>query len=105
VPSVKDPIACTLDAVDRVERGDEWRAFQREVVVERDRVSKKRLRLRLDHDLADAVTRAVDLARREKACCGFFEFSLLILADATWLEVAVPIEASGILDEFADTTA
>jgi hypothetical protein len=95
------PIACTLDAGDLRERGAEWRAFDQEVVVERARVSSERLRLRLDPDLDDAVARTVDLARREKACCGFFEFSLVILADATWLEVAVPSDAVGILDEFA----
>jgi hypothetical protein len=105
VPFVQIPIACTLDAADRAGRGAEWRAFQREVVVERERVSNERLRLRLDPDLEGAVPRAVDLARREKACCGFFEFSLVILAGATWLEVVVPTEASDILDEFAVTTA
>jgi hypothetical protein len=98
------PIACTLDATGRDERGDEWRAFHQEVVVERDRVSPERLRLRLDPSLDDAVARAVDLARREKACCAFFEFSLEILTEATWLEVAVPESATGILDEFAVTT-
>jgi hypothetical protein len=98
------PIACTLDAAGRLERGDEWRAFHREAVVERDRVSSERLRLRLAPDLETAVARAVDLARREKACCGFFEFSLEILADETWLHVVVPQAASGILDDFAVST-
>jgi hypothetical protein len=98
------PVACTLDAADRLERGDEWRDFHREVVVERDRVAPERLRLRLDPRLDDAAARAIDLARREKACCGFFEFSLVILAEETWLEVAVPATASGVLDEFAVTT-
>ena len=47
--------------------------------------------------LADAA----DLARREKACCDFFEFSIAIEADALWLSVRVPAEASLVLDDFA----
>ena len=44
---------------------------------------------------------AVDLAQREKACCDFFEFSIGIEADALWLSVRVPAEASLVLDDFA----
>jgi hypothetical protein len=47
--------------------------------------------------LADAA----DLARREKACCAFFEFSIAIEADGLWLSVRVPADASPILDDFA----
>jgi len=101
VRAVEVPIACTLNAADRLDRGDEWRAFDREVVVERDRVAREQLRLRLDPGLDDAVPRAIDLARREKRCCAFFEFSLVILADAIWLEIAVPGLAAEVLDEFA----
>ena len=101
---MKVPIACSLDATGQLGRGAEWRAFHRDVVVELERVSSERLRLRLSPGLPDAVAQAVDLARREKACCAFFEFSLEILAEETWLDVVVPLEAAGILDEFAVAT-
>ena len=104
VDDVRIPIACSLDAAGRLDRGAEWQAFHRDVIVELDRASRKRLRLRLDPRLPDAVDKAVDLARREKACCAFFEFSLEIDADETWLVVAVPLVAAGILDEFAIAT-
>jgi len=44
---------------------------------------------------------AVDLAQREKACCDFFEFAIVIESDALWLSVRVPAEASRVLDDFA----
>jgi len=47
------------------------------------------------------VAAAVDLAQREKACCDFFEFAIGIEADALWMSVRVPAEASMILDDFA----
>ncbi len=46
----------------------------------------------------DIILSAVDLARREKACCEFFEFRLELQADVVWLKVDAPAEASTILD-------
>jgi hypothetical protein len=43
---------------------------------------------------------AVDLARREKACCAFFEFSIEVEADASWLSVKVPPDAADTLEDF-----
>jgi hypothetical protein len=97
---VRIPIACTLAADDRVERGEEWRTLAHELVIDRDRVSRKRLRLRLDPERPDVLAVAIGLARREMACCGFFEFTFVLAAAETWLEIAVPPDASGILDTF-----
>ena len=56
------------------------------------------MQFRLDHRvLAAAVTwRAAGALR-----CEFFEFSIGIEADALWLSVRVPAEASLVLDDFA----
>jgi hypothetical protein len=58
-------------------------------------------RLRLE-DGSDALLAATDLARREKACCSFFDFRLEILAEAIWLEVEAPPGAAAILDGIVD---
>jgi len=44
---------------------------------------------------------ATDLAQREKACCAFFEFRLLILASAVWLEVEIPEDAGVTLNDLS----
>jgi hypothetical protein len=48
------------------------------------------------------VGEIVSLARREKACCPFFDFSLMIEPDAVSLVIAVPEDGIPILDTFAD---
>ncbi len=47
------------------------------------------------------MERLVVLARKEKACCAFFEFRFDIGADATTLVVEVPGGAETVLREFA----
>jgi hypothetical protein len=91
------PIACTLSAADQTLRGDEWRRFLNADVVEVIR-SESSARLRLA-DGEDVITTAVDLARREKTCCAFFEFVLELLPEAVWLRVSAPSEAATILDD------
>ena len=91
------PIACTLTAAEQANRGGEWRQFLIDNVVEVVR-SESRARLRLA-DGNDVIVIAVDLARREKACCAFFEFGLELLPDAVWLRVEAPPEAAVILDD------
>ncbi len=49
----------------------------------------------------DQLGEVVDLARREKACCPFFDFSLEIGADALTLRVVAPADATAVLDELA----
>ena len=90
------PIACTLSTDDMTARGDEWRQFLESSVAEVVR-SDTSARLRLT-DGSDVILAAVDLARREKACCAFFQFRLELFADVVWLEVGAPVEASPILD-------
>jgi hypothetical protein len=43
---------------------------------------------------------AVDLARREKACCGFFGFAIEVEAHASWLSITVPPDAADTLEGF-----
>lgn len=69
-------------------------------VVGSERPSDTALRLRLERS-DKTLLHAADLARREKGCCGFFDFSIDVQTDALWLIVRVPDEASGILDDFA----
>jgi MerR family transcriptional regulator, copper efflux regulator len=96
------PIACSLTAGDAALRGEEWRQFveRRVAQVERDG-TVARLRLRDD---GDAILEAVDLSRREKACCAFFDFRLELQPGAVWLEVTAPKEAAPILDALFDPT-
>jgi hypothetical protein len=56
--------------------------------------------LRLD-PARDDLLAAVDLSRREKACCDFFEFAIEMRRDANWLVVTVPADAVGSLDALA----
>ena len=94
------PIACSLSHEDAGVRVDEWRQFVNRRVVEVAR-SERSARLRLE-DGSDALLVATDLARREKACCPFFDFRLEILPEAIWLEVEAPLEAAAILDRLVD---
>jgi hypothetical protein len=94
------PIACTLTATAAGERLEEWRRFLAGNTSGAERPSDQQLRVRLAA-AGHALEGAVDLARREKACCGFFEFSIDIEADASWLSIEVPPDASAILTEFA----
>lgn len=93
-------IACTLSAGDATARVAEWQGFLERDVAEIVRTPGS-ARLRLE-DRDDAVLRATDLARREKGCCAFFDFRLVLLPDAVWLEVDAPDQAVPILDGLLD---
>ena len=94
------PIACSLSETEARSQVDEWRDLIATSVAAVDRVSSTDLRLRLGPGVegAGAVLR---LAQREKACCPFFDFALLIEADALVLRVTVPADAAPILDDFS----
>lgn len=95
----KIPIACSLAAGDAKDRIGEWSTLLNTHVVKVERTSSSaRLRLRDD---SEAILVAIDLAQREKECCDFFEFRLLILANAVWLEVEVPGAADVSLDDLS----
>lgn len=95
------PITCTLEADDASLRSAEWRRFLADNVAEIER-SATSVRLRLKEDDGGNVLVVVDLARREKACCAFFDFRLVPLPEAVWLEVDAPLEAVAILDELVN---
>jgi hypothetical protein len=97
---VQTPIACTLSSQDATERIEEWRRFFSRSVDQVESLAADRVRFRLQ-DGPEAVSTAADLARREKACCGFFEFSIEVQVDSCWLVVGVPEEAASVLTNFA----
>jgi MerR family copper efflux transcriptional regulator len=97
---VRIPIACTLTSEAAHDRVEEWRRFFASSVTAIQRTSEQEIRLHLGattHALGDAV----DLAQREKRCCPFFEFSILVEATSLWLVVRVPPEAAAVLADFA----
>jgi hypothetical protein len=94
------PLVCTLTAASASERVEEWRRFVARFTSAVERVSEGQLRLRLV-GTNQAILDAVDLARREKAWCEFFDFAIEIETDGCWLSVRVPPETSGVLSEFA----
>jgi hypothetical protein len=97
---VQVPIACTLAAGAATERVEEWRAALRTSVTAATRTAPGRVELRLAEG-PSAAGQLVDLARREKACCGFFTFAVHIDAEGATMVVEVPDDAAGLLDAFA----
>jgi hypothetical protein len=93
------PIACSLTAAAADDRIDEWRSFLAASVDSAERTDPQLLRMRLTS--TTVLTAVVDLAQREKLCCDFFDFAIAIEADALWLSIRVPAEASLVLDDFA----
>jgi len=91
------PIACTLATDEMGERAAEWREFVTQNVVARARPTSNVARLRL-RDGDEAALAAIDLARREKKCCAFFNFSIEPQPDATWLVIEAPDEAAALVD-------
>ena len=94
------PIACNLNAEAATGRIEEWRATMSTSVASSKRTAAGRVDLRLA-DGPTAAGQMVDLARREKACCGFFTFTVEIEADGATMVVEVPDDAAAILDDFA----
>ncbi len=93
------PIACTLTADAATDRIAEWRAALATSVVTMARTSPRRAELRLV-DGPGPAGQLVDLARREKACCSFFDFTVEFDAQGATLLVQVPEDAVGLLDDF-----
>ena len=89
------PIACTLTEEDAADRVDEWRDFLATAVQSVDgHDTFARLLLRAGDDV---LLRAVDLAEREKSCCGFFGFSVVLEDQGRWLTITVPLDAAPVL--------
>jgi len=93
------PIACTLTSDAAAARLEEWRYFLAHSTGPAEKPGALQLRVQLD-DSARALEAAVDLARREKACCGFFDFSIEVEVDASWLSIKVPPDAADTLEDF-----
>jgi hypothetical protein len=93
------PIACTLTSESAGARLEEWRQFLARWTGAAEHASALALRVQLNGS-PEALEGAVDLARREKACCAFFEFSIEVEADASWLSVKVPPDAADVLADF-----
>jgi hypothetical protein len=94
------PIACSLTETDAQAQLGEWRTLLATSVDGVDQISRTELSLRLRNDLAPLAA-LIRLAQREKTCCPFFGFTILIGADSLTLHVSVPEEASLLLGEFA----
>lgn len=101
---MKVPIACTLSSADASDRVEEWRAVLGAAVRRVARPTPARAELRLVGEPGD-IAKLVDLARREKACCGFFGFTFEVTAEGVTLVVTVPDEAVGVLDDFSALAA
>ena len=97
---MKIPIACTLGNEQASDRVEEWRQFLECSIEAADPVGPDRLRLRLNPS-PETLIAAVDLARREKSCCSFFEFSIDLQSDGNWLVVGVPPDATAVLADFS----
>ncbi len=93
------PIACSLDETAARSQVDEWRTVIARAVAETERTSPTTVTLTLKADLV-GLTDLVQLAQREKACCTFFEFDLVVDVDRVRFVVSVPDEAEDVLDEF-----
>jgi hypothetical protein len=100
-PPAPVPIACSLSSSGAHDQLDEWRALLGTESVETRRVSPTELRFRLRVGLA-RLDEIVTLARREKACCPFFDFTLMIEPDAVELAMSVPEDGVPALDTFAE---
>jgi hypothetical protein len=93
-------VACTLSPQSASDRVEEWQALFARWNGAGVRTGSLLLRIRLDAS-TQAREEVVDLARRETACCAFFEFSVENETESLWLSVRVPLDASTMLDEFA----
>jgi hypothetical protein len=97
---MKVPIACSLSATAARSQVEEWRDVIAATVASVVLVTPTELQLRIASEF-DSVDALLRLAQREKACCPFFDFALLIEADALVLRVTVPADAAPILAEFS----
>jgi protein-tyrosine-phosphatase len=93
------PLTCSLDDVDATEQIERWRHALEGMVVRVERPGSQQLSLVLAGEPARIGT-LVAVAKAEKACCSFFEFSLDIEAEVVILTIAVPPSAESVLDGF-----
>jgi phosphinothricin acetyltransferase len=94
------PLACTLEDAEADERIDQWRQALHGLVATVDRPQPQRLCLALAGQ-PGRVGALVEIAKAEKACCSFFDFTLYIGAEAVTLAIEVPAGSEDVLDNFA----
>lgn len=92
-------MACTLNDDDARTQLTEWRTIVARAITQRIRTSPTRLALELEPQLSDA-TELIRLAQREKTCCRFFNFTIIIDELHVRLVIDVPEEAIDVLDDF-----
>jgi hypothetical protein len=97
---MKVPIACTLNVDEAVDRVEDWRSALRSAVSEVRRPDPGRAEFQLTGDPGQ-IAALMELARQEKACCGFFRFAFEVESDGVVLVASVPPEAVEVLDGFA----
>lgn len=78
---------------------EEWHIALRTSVAKVSRTAPSRVDLRLA-DGPGPAGQLVELARREKACCEFFTFTVEIDAEGATVVVQVPDDAAAVLDGF-----
>jgi hypothetical protein len=94
---VRIPVACSLADTEAHRQLDGWRRVLESPAVQVSRISPTVLEIRWADDL-DQLEAVVRLARLEKACCPFFDFTIRIEADMVALSVSVPDDAVAVLD-------
>jgi hypothetical protein len=92
-------IVCTLTAADLPARRVEWQEFYRTSVTELEQATPVTVRLRLA-GTDESLLAAASLAQREKECCAFFEFAIVLEPTEKWLTISVPIGAEEVLTDF-----
>ena len=96
---MRPPVACTLSDGEARSQLAEWRDLLAAEALGVHRASTTELVFQLHDDLGRLPT-IVDLVRREKLCCQFFDFAIGIEAEFVTLRITGPPEAGPILDHF-----
>jgi hypothetical protein len=93
----KEPIACSLDASQLEDRKESFGTLAAKYLVRTARSEHgASLYFRDSDGTVEAAVR--ELARAEKACCPFFEFSVTRDAGVVRLEISAPAEAQAFVD-------
>jgi hypothetical protein len=97
---MKIPIACSLTEPAAQSQLEEWRALLAAAATATARPAPTDVLFRLRDDPSQVLA-ILRLAQREKACCAFFDFAIVVDTDGLALRVSAPAEAATILDDFA----
>ncbi len=97
------PVACTLDAAQMRQRGDDIRALGRAALTTVERGERNVvLRFRPDPAIRAQVEEVV---AAESECCAFLGFTIAHEQDATVVTIVSPPEGVPVLHELADRFA